>query len=70
MSVSITTVFSDILNAILSVVDGIAVFVQQNANTIATVAVIGAIAVGIILIVRRFGTQIMSSLGSFLGLGE
>jgi uncharacterized membrane protein YfbV (UPF0208 family) len=62
-SVSVGQVFSDLFNALLSIIDQIALAVQANANIIATVVIIGAVAGAIYV----FGRRLINWFRGFMG---
>jgi hypothetical protein len=62
-SVSVGQVFSDLFNALLSIIDQIALAVQANANIIATVVIIGAVAGAIYI----FGRRLINWFRGFMG---
>ena len=62
-SVSVGQVFSDLFNALLSIIDQISLAVQANANIIATVVIIGAVAGAIYV----FGRRLINWFRGFMG---
>jgi hypothetical protein len=60
---SVQTVFTDLFNALLSIIDQIALAIQSNANLIALVVIIGAVA-GVIYV---FGRRLINWFRGFLG---
>ena len=62
-SVSASTVFTNLFNALLAIIDQIALAVQANANIIATVVIIGAVAGAIYV----FGRRLINWFRGFMG---
>ena len=62
-SVSVGSVFTDLFNALLSIIDQIALAVQSNANIIATIVIIGAVAGAIYI----FGRRLINWFRGFMG---
>ncbi len=62
-STSLSTVFQDLFNALLAIVDNIAIAIQQNANLVATIVIIGAV-VGAIY---TFGRRLINWFRGFMG---
>ena len=60
---SASQVFTDLFNALLSIIDQIALAIQSNASLIATIVVIGAV-VGAIYV---FGRRIINWFRGFMG---
>ncbi len=62
-SVSVQTVFTDLFNALLAIIDQIALAIQSNASLIAMIVIIGAVA-GVIY---GFGRRLINWFRGFLG---
>jgi hypothetical protein len=62
-SVTVGSVFSDLFNGLLSIIDQIALAVQSNANIIATIVIIGAVAGAIYI----FGRRLINWFRGFMG---
>lgn len=62
-SVSVSTVFNDLFNALLSIVDQIALAIQNNASLVATIVILGAV-VGVIV---TFGRRLINWFRGFMG---
>ena len=60
---TVQQVFTDLFNALLSIIDQIALAIQSNANLIALVVIIGAVA-GVIYV---FGRRLINWFRGFLG---
>lgn len=60
---SVSTVFTDLFNALLAIIDQIAIAIQQNASLVALIVVIGAM-VGAIYV---FGRRLLNWFRGFMG---
>ena len=60
---TVQTVFTDLFNSLLSIIDQIALAIQSNANLIALIVIIGAVA-GTIYV---FGRRLINWFRGFLG---
>jgi hypothetical protein len=62
-SITVQTVFTDLFNALLAIVDQIALAIQSNAGLVAMIIIIGAV-VGAVYI---FGRRLINWFRGFLG---
>ena len=60
---TVQTVFTDLFNSLLSIIDQIALAIQSNANLIALIVIIGAVA-GTIYV---FGRRLINWFRGFMG---
>jgi hypothetical protein len=60
---TVQTVFTDLFNSLLAIIDQIALAIQNNANLIALVVIIGAVA-GTIYV---FGRRLINWFRGFMG---
>jgi len=60
---TVQTVFTDLFNSLLSIIDQIALAIQSNANLIALIVIIGAVA-GTVYI---FGRRLINWFRGFMG---
>jgi hypothetical protein len=60
---TVQTVFTDLFNSLLAIVDQIALAIQSNANLIALVVIIGAVAGAIYI----FGRRLINWFRGFMG---
>lgn len=60
---TVSQVFTDLFNALLAIIDQIAIAIQQNANLVALIVVIGAM-VGAIYV---FGRRLLNWFRGFMG---
>ena len=60
---TVQTVFTDLFNSLLAIVDQIALAIQSNANLIALVVIIGAVAGAIYI----FGRRLINWFRGFVG---
>jgi len=60
---TVQQVFTDLFNAILSIIDQIALAIQSNANLIALVVIIGAV----VATVYVFGRRLVNWFRGFMG---
>lgn len=60
---SVSTVFTDLFNGLLAIIDQIALAIQQNAGIIATIVIIGAVAGAIYV----FGRRLINWFRGFMG---
>jgi hypothetical protein len=60
---TVQTVFTDLFNALLSIIDQIALAIQSNANLIALVVIIGAVAGAVYI----FGRRLINWFRGFMG---
>ena len=60
---TVQQVFTDLFNALLSIIDQIALAIQANANLIALVVIIGAVAGAVYI----FGRRLINWFRGFMG---
>jgi len=60
---TVQTVFTDLFNSLLSIIDQIALAIQSNANLIALVVIIGAVAGAVYI----FGRRLINWFRGFMG---
>jgi hypothetical protein len=60
---TVQTVFTDLFNSLLAIIDQIALAIQSNANLIAIIVIIGAVAGAIYI----FGRRLINWFRGFMG---